>query len=119
MKYLCLIYLDTKVMEALPPAEMNALNVGHLAYNEALRRSGHFVEAEALQAANSSAYLRIRSGKPVVTDGPFAETKEQVAGFYLIEARDMEEAASIASKFPSAHLGRVEVWPTRQLIVTE
>jgi hypothetical protein len=119
MKYLCLIYLDTKAMEALPAAEMNALNVGHLAYNDALRRSGHFVEAEALQAANTSAYLRIRNGKPVVTDGPFAETKEQVAGFYVIDAKDLEEAAAIAAKFPSAHLGRVEVWPTRQLIVDE
>ncbi len=117
MKYLCLIYLDEARMAALPAAEMDALNAGHLDYNDALRASGHFVEAEALEPGARAATIRFRNGKPAITDGPFAETKEQVAGFYLVEARDLAEAVGIAAKFPSASLGRVEVWPTRQLVV--
>lgn len=117
MKYLCLIYLDEKRMEAMPAAEMDVLNAKHLDLNDDLRKSGHFIEAEALQPAATTACLRLRDGKVSITDGPFAETKELVAGFYLIEARDRDEAIRIASRFPSAPLGRVEVHPTRQLIV--
>jgi len=117
MKYLCLIYLDEQKMAALPAAEMNALNARHLDLNDALRASGHFIEAEALEPAAQGAYLRVRHGKPAVTDGPFTEAKELVAGFYLIEARDMSEAIRIAARFPSAPLGTVEVRPTRQLVV--
>ncbi|HYU37301.1 MAG TPA: YciI family protein [Gemmatimonadales bacterium] len=117
MKYLCLIYLDEQKMAALPAGEMNALNAGHLALNDALRASGHFIEAEALEPAATAAWLRARHGKPTVTDGPFTEAKELVAGFYLIEARDMSEAIQVAARFPSAPLGTVEVRPTRQLVV--
>jgi hypothetical protein len=117
MKYLCLIYLDEQQMDALPAAEMDSLNARHLDLNDDLRRSGHFVEAEALEPARTAATLRMRQGRPSVTDGPFAEAKEVVAGFYLLEARDRDEALSIAARFPSAPLGRVEVWPTRQLVV--
>jgi hypothetical protein len=117
MKYLCLIYLDEARMAALPTAEMNALNAGHLDLNDSLRASGHFIEAEALEPARAAATLRVRQGKATVTDGPFAESKEMVAGFYLIEARDREEAIRIASRFPSAPLATIEVWPTRQLVV--
>lgn len=117
MKFLCLIYLDEQRMSALPAAEMNSLNVGHLDLNDDLRASGHFVEAEALAPSRDAVTLRVRRGKSTVTDGPFAEAKEIVAGFYLIEARDITEAISIASRFPSAPLGTIEVWPTRQLVV--
>lgn len=117
MKYLCLIYLNEQEMAAMPAAEMNSLNVRHLALNDQLRASGHFIEAEALEPAATTACIRVRQGKAAVTDGPFAESKEMVAGFYLIEARDMPEAVQIAARFPSAPHGRVEVWPTRQLIV--
>ncbi|MEO8295844.1 MAG: YciI family protein [Gemmatimonadota bacterium] len=117
MKYLCLIYLDEKQMDAMPATEMSALNLEHLQLNDRLRASGHFVEADALEPARATAQVRVRQGKPVVMDGPFAETKELVAGFYLIEARDMEEAAEIAARIPSARLGTVEVRPTRQLEV--
>jgi hypothetical protein len=117
MKYLCLIYLDEQQMDALPAAEMDSLNARHLDLNDDLRRSGHFVEAEALEPARRAATLRMRQGRPSVTDGPFAEAKEVVAGFYLIEARDRDEALEVAARFPSAPLGRVEVWPTRQLVV--
>lgn len=117
MKYLCLIYLNEQEMDALPAAEMNSLNARHLDLNDDLRASGHFIEAEALEPAATTACIRVRNGKAAVTDGPFAESKEMVAGFYLIEARDMPEAIQIAARFPSAPHGRVEVRPTRQLIV--
>jgi hypothetical protein len=117
MKYLCLIYLDETMMDAMPAREMDALNAKHLDFNDGLRATGHFIEAEALQPARASACVRIRQGKTHVTDGPFTETKELVAGFYLIEARDLTEATAIAARIPSAHLGTVEVRPTRQLVV--
>lgn len=117
MKYLCLIYLNEKKMAAMPRAEMSSLNAKHLAFNDRLRKRGHFVEAEALEPSPESAVIRVRRGKVSVHDGPFTESKEVVAGFYLIDARDMKEAVQIASRFPSAPLGTVEVWPTRQLVV--
>jgi hypothetical protein len=117
VKYLCLIYLDEQKMSALPGAEMDALNRGHLELNDRLRASGHFIEAEALEPAGTATWLRARRGKLAVTDGPFAETKELVAGFYLIEARDMTEAVAIASQFPGGAHGSVEIRPTRQLVV--
>jgi hypothetical protein len=117
MKYLFLIYLDEKEMEAMPAGDMDALNARHLDLNDRLRESGHFIEAEALEPAGTAACVRVRRGKVSVTDGPFTETKELVAGFYLIDARDREEAIQIAAKIPSAPLGTVEVRAARQLIV--
>ena len=117
MKYLCLIYLDEEKMDAMPGDEMRALNARHLAFNDQLRQSGHFVEADALEPGQSTSTLRVRQGKTAVTDGPFAESKELIAGFYVIEARDQDEAVEIASRIPSAPLGTIEVRPTRQLIV--
>ena len=104
-------------MSAMPAGEMNDLNARHLAFNESLRASGHFVDAMALEPSRSAARLRVRSGKPSVVDGPFTEAKELVAGYYLIDAPDMNEALAIASRIPSAPLGTIEVWPTRELIV--
>jgi hypothetical protein len=117
MRYLCLIYFDEQEMAEMPHAEMNALNVGHLALNDSLRASGNFVEASALESSEKAVRVGIRDGKLSVIDGPFAETKELVAGFYLIEARDMLEAISIASRFPSAPHATIDVWPTRELVV--
>jgi hypothetical protein len=117
VKYLCLIYLNEDEMAAMPEGEMNALNARHLEFNNGLRESGNWIEAEALDPGTTTKRVRVRRGKPAITDGPFAESKELVAGFYLIEARDMKEATSIASRIPSATLGTVEVWPTRKLIV--
>src|SRR3954469_18076807 len=119
MRYLCVIHLDEQKMAALPHAEMNDLNVRHLALNERLRASGNLVEASALESSASAVRLRVRGGKRLLVDGPFAETKELIAGFYLIEARNMEEAIGIASQFPSAPLATIEVWPTRELVVDE
>jgi hypothetical protein len=117
VKYLILIHLDEKELYALPEAEMSALNARHLEFNNRLRNSGNWIEAEALEPANTSKQVRVRRGRPSVTDGPFAESKELVAGFYLIEARDIKEATRIASEIPSASIGTIEVWPTRKLIV--
>jgi hypothetical protein len=117
MKYLCLIYLNEKDMDAMPAGDMDALNAEHLDLNDNLRTSGHFVEAEALQPARETACVRVRGGKRAITDGPFTEAKELVAGFYLLEARDLEEATALAARIPAARIGTVEVRPTRQLIV--
>ncbi|MEP7347714.1 MAG: YciI family protein, partial [Gemmatimonadaceae bacterium] len=115
--YLILIYLNEKEMDAMPEAEMSALNARHLNLNDRLRASGHFIEAEALEPASATACVRIRNGKAMITDGPFTESKEMVAGFYLIEARDLNEATQVAASIPSLPLGTIEVRPTRQLIV--
>ncbi len=117
MKFLCLIHLNEHHLAAMPAAEMNDLNARHLAFNESLRASGHFVDAMALEPSRAAARLRLRAGKRSITDGPFTESKEMVAGFYLIEAEDMAEALEVASRIPSASLGTVDVWPTRQLFV--
>ena len=117
MRYLCLIYLDEKRLAAMPESEMNALNAQHLALNEELLKGGQFIEAEALSAAGSTTCVRVRNGRTAVTDGPFAETKEMVAGFYLIEARDLNEAIQVAARIPAAPIGTVEVRPCRDLVV--
>jgi hypothetical protein len=85
MKYLCLVYLDEKRMDELPDS-------GCLAYDAEIRKSGHCIASEALESVETATTVRVRSGKVSVTDGPFAETKEQLAGFYLIEAQDLDEA---------------------------
>ena len=117
MRYLCLIYLDEKQLAAMPEPDTSALNARHLAFNDGLLDSGHFIEAEALQPAASSTCVRVRNGKLALTDGPYAETKEMVAGFYLIDARDLNEAVQVASRIPAAPLGTVEVRPCRDLEV--
>jgi hypothetical protein len=118
MRYLCLIHLDEQKLAALPAAEANALNAAHLDYNDELRARGHFLIAEALEPAARTATLHVRKGqKTSITDGPFIEAKEMLAGFYVIEAADLREAVDIASRLPSAHLGTVEVRACRQLHV--
>ena len=117
MKYLCLIHLDEKELAAMPAADLSALNGAHLDFNDGLRQTGHFIVAEALEPAAATATIRVRQGKTTVTDGPFAEAKEMVAGFYLIEAGDLDQAVAIASRIPSASLGTIEVRPARQLVV--
>ncbi len=117
MKYLCLIYLDERQLGALPESGMNELNRRHLELNEDLLASGQFIEAEALEPSPATTCVRVRNGKVSLTDGPYAETKEVVAGFYFIEARDLNGAIQVASRFPSAPLGTVEVRPCRDLVV--
>src|ERR1051325_9481656 len=102
MRYLCLIYLNEEEFGALPAEEQHRLNVGHLELNERLRASGHLVGEEALEPAAGAVTVRPRRERTTVTDGPFTETKELVAGFYLIEAADMQEAIAVAAQFPGA-----------------
>jgi hypothetical protein len=117
MKYLCLIYLDEQQMGAMPTPELYGLNARHLDLNDDLRASGHLVEAEALEPSRATQCVRVRNGRTTIIDGPFTESKEVVAGFYLIEARDMSEAVDIVSRIPSAPLGTIEIRPTHRLIV--
>lgn len=115
MKYLCLVYYDENITNAMNPAEWLALNKECLAYGDALRQSGHFLGGNALQPTTASVTLRMRNDQAQVTDGPFAETKEQLAGFYLLEAKNLDEALSLASKIPPAKFGSIEVRPVRDL----
>jgi hypothetical protein len=108
MKYLCLVYLEGEKLHAVPDRECASCGEG-------LRNRGILLAAEALQPIETAATVRLRSGKISVTDGPFAETKEQLAGFYLIEARDLNDAIQVASKIPPAREGSVEVRPVREL----
>jgi hypothetical protein len=117
MRYLCLIYLDEQQLAAMHESQMSALNTRHLQFNDGLLASGQFIEAEALEPGTATTCVRLRHGKAVITDGPYAETKEQVAGFYLIEARDLDEALQVATRIPSAPLGTIELRPCRDLVV--
>ena len=115
MRYLCLIYIDEKRLAAVPQAQMDDLNRRHLELNEDLLATGHFIEAQALTPGASATCVRPRNGRHTVTDGPYAETKEMVAGFYVIEARDLNEAIQVAARMPGGELGVVEVRPCRDL----
>ncbi|MGH7429392.1 MAG: YciI family protein [Candidatus Methylomirabilaceae bacterium] len=114
MKYLCLAYEEEKKLNALSQSEWDGLRSETLAYVEALRKSGHLIVTHALQSVRTATTVRIRSGKHSVTDGPFAETKEQLGGFFLIDARDLNEAVQVASRWPSARLGSIEVRPIEE-----
>jgi hypothetical protein len=111
MKYLCLIYDDEKQMEGMPTDESDAFMGEYFAFTQGIQESGHFIAGEALHPVHTATTLRIRNGQTSTTDGPFAETKEQLGGFYLIEARDLNEAIQVAAKIPSARTGSIEVRP--------
>jgi hypothetical protein len=115
MKYLCIVYITESEMDALSPAADAALTAENLAYDDELRRSGQLLEAQALQRVRTATTVRIRNGKLSTTDGPFAETKEQLGGFLYIEARDLNEAIQIAAKCPMARVGTIEVRPIMAL----
>jgi hypothetical protein len=108
MKYLCLVYGEESKLEGMPDEHC-------VAYDEDLRERGLCLASEALQPVRTAATVRVRDGKASITDGPFAETKEQLAGFYLIEAKDLNEATQIAAEIPPAQVGSIEVRPIRQL----
>lgn len=108
MKYLCLVYLDEERLPELRDEDC-------VEYDAAIRESGHCIASEALESVRTATTVRIRNGKTSVTDGPFAETKEQLAGFYMIEAKDLNEAIRIASGIPPARVGSIEVRPIRPI----
>lgn len=111
MRYLCLVYVDEKELEDLTRRESDALTAESRAYDEGLQASGHFIMAHTLQSVQTATTLRVRNSTVSLTDGPFAETKEQLGGFFLIEARDLNDAIRVASKMPLARLGSIEVRP--------
>jgi hypothetical protein len=111
MKYLCLVYLDERKLAEVPDSDC-------LAFSEGIKKTGHRIAAEALQSVHTATTVRVRNGKVSMTDGPFAETKEQLAGFYLIDAKDLDEAVELASKIPPARVGSIEVRPVRELNVS-
>jgi hypothetical protein len=115
MRYLCLICFDEKRLDALSKDEHDTLAREALAYDDELRRGGHFVASDALQSVRTATTLRVANGRLSTTDGPFAETKEQLGGFILIEARDLNDAIRLAARIPPARLGCVEVRPVKEL----
>ncbi len=108
MKYLCLVYGVESDIQTMDDHEC-------LAFDQGLRASGRCIASEALQPVETASTLRVRHGKLSVSDGPFAETKEQLAGFYLIDARNLDEAIQLASKIPPARVGSIEVRPVRPI----
>jgi hypothetical protein len=115
MKYLLMCCTEEKKLADMPKHELDAVIEETSAYCEALGKSGTLIMAEALEPVDMAATVRVRNGKLSTTDGPFAETKEQFGGFFLINARDLNEAIQVASRFPSARLGSMEVRPVMQL----
>jgi hypothetical protein len=116
MRYACLVYTEQDKLDGMAESEWNSLVDQHLEYDDALRGSGHFLAGAPLEPVESSTLVRVRGGKVSVTDGPFAETKEQLGGFILIEARDLNEALQVAAKIPVARYGTIEVRPVRELV---
>ena len=111
MQYLCLVYIEESAFDVMSEAEQKALTRESLAYDDELRKSGHFIGANALQPVNAATTVRVRNSKVSTTDGPFAETKEHLGGYILIEARDLNEAIQVAGKIPMARIGSIEVRP--------
>lgn len=113
MKFLCLIYHDEKALAEVPQSEVEAVVTACDSYDRELTRRGKLLACERLQPVATARTIRLEGGKTTITDGPFAETKEQLGGFYLIDARDMEEALAIAREIPPARFGSLEVRPIR------
>ena len=111
MKYVCLVYGEERQMQAMTDDEC-------MAYDQGLRDAGRCLASEALQPASTAKTVRVRQGKVSITDGPFAETKEVLAGFYLIDAPDLNQAIKMASQIPPAQVGTIEVRPVRDLVST-
>jgi hypothetical protein len=111
MKYLCLIYENEKNWENIPPADGEAIMNEYFAFSEGIRRSGQYVAAEALQPTATATTVKVRNGKVSTTDGPFAETKEGLGGFYLVEAPDLDAALKLAEQCPGIRFGSIEVRP--------
>ena len=119
MKYLCMVLVDEKKLEALSPNELQALDDESLAYDDSLRKRGHLITAQALESVQTATMVRIRNGKVSLTDGPFAETNEQIGGFLLIEAQDLNQAIQLAANVPVIRLGGIEVRPIKELTASE
>jgi hypothetical protein len=111
MKYLCLIYDDEKKWDHMSKTDAESMMGEYFAFTEDIKKTGHYVAGEALELTQTATTVRVRQGKTSTTDGPFAETKEQLGGFYMIDARDLNDALQIAARIPSARTGCIEVRP--------
>ena len=114
MKYLCLVYVEEKILHALPGAERLRLSDESMSYCERLQKLGQLVTASPLHPVETATTVRVRDGKTSTIDGPFAETKEQLGGFLLLDVPDLNDAIRIASQFPAARIGSVEVRPMKE-----
>jgi hypothetical protein len=115
MRFMFMIYHDENVLDAMPEKELQALVDSAIEYAEEIRGSGHYIVSDALQRARTARTIRVRAGKASTTASPFVETKEQLGGFFVIEAKDMDEACAVAARFPPARVGVIEVRPVEEL----
>ncbi len=113
MQYLLLIYQNEAEAEKMTEAQLKQVHADYMAYTQSIVQSGHFKAGDALQRTSTATTVRVRNGKTLTTDGPFAETREQLAGYYLVEAKDLDQAVTIAERIPSAKWGSIEVRPIR------
>jgi hypothetical protein len=111
MQYLLMIYEDEKVWNALSEAERGAFYGEYMTFTGDIKKSGHWIGGNPLQPVHTATTVRVRDGKVSTTDGPFAETREQLGGYYLVEAKDLDEATRLAARIPGAKLGSIEVRP--------
>ena len=115
MNYLCLIYGDETRWEQMSKPEMEKTMGEYFEFTDGIKKSGHYIGGNPLQPTRTATTVRVRNGKVATTDGPFAETKEQLGGYYLIEARDLNEALQVAARIPGARYGSIEVRPVQEI----
>jgi len=115
MKYLCLIYSEEGLWQTMPKAEAEKVMGDYLTFTDEIKKSGHYLSGNPLQQTHTAKTVRVRNGKVSATDGPFAETKEQLGGYYLIEASNQSEALQVASRIPGARIGSIEVRPIMEI----
>ena len=115
MRYILLIYSKETDWTGLPPREKGEMYQQYVAYTESIRKSGHYVAGDGLEPTTTATTVRVRDGKTVSTDGPFAETREQLGGYYVIKAKDLDEASALAARIPGATLGSVEIRPIMEM----
>lgn len=115
MKYLCLIYEDESLWQKMAKADAEKIFGEYFAFTDSIKKSGHHLGSNPLQPTHTATTVRVRNGKVSTTDGPFAETKEQLGGYYLIEAKDLNDAIQVASRIPGARLGSIEVRPIMEV----
>ncbi|HEY3259556.1 MAG TPA: YciI family protein [Pseudonocardiaceae bacterium] len=119
MRYLLLINNDADYLATADPADFEAMRPEYFTFTEEIRESGEFQHGEALQAADTATTVRVRNGETLVTDGPFAETREVLGGFYLVDCKDLDRAIELASRIPGARDGSVEIRPIQELAMPD